>query len=86
MPKKNREFVAQRWERTKEKAAISDDVFTLDGFLERVRSHGFTITAMAFQDAGNLDLERLRYCSLHVYHNGVFTPFCAYYLRKGQGV
>ena len=39
----------------------------MDAFLDRVKSHGFTITAMAFQDAWTLDLERLRRCSLHVY-------------------
>jgi hypothetical protein len=49
-------------------------------FLHRVRSHGFTVTAMAFQDAGNLDLERLRQCSLHVFDHGRFIPFCARYL------
>jgi uncharacterized radical SAM superfamily Fe-S cluster-containing enzyme len=29
-----------------------------------------TISAMAFQDAYTLDLERLRQCSLHVYADG----------------
>jgi uncharacterized radical SAM superfamily Fe-S cluster-containing enzyme len=49
-------------------------------FLNRVKSHGFTITAMAFQDAYNLDIERLRRCSLHVYKDGRVIPFCARYL------
>ena len=31
-------------------------------------------------DAGNLDIERLRQCSLHVYKDGKHIPFCAYYL------
>jgi uncharacterized radical SAM superfamily Fe-S cluster-containing enzyme len=53
---------------------------TLDGFLEQVRAYGFTVTAMAFQDAWNIDLERLRQCSLHVYKDGKFVPFCSYYL------
>ena len=35
---------------------------------------------MAFQDAMNLDAQRLRRCSLHVYDNGVLKPFCARYL------
>ena len=52
----------------------------MEGFLARAKSHGFTITAMAFQDAGNLDIERLRQCSLHVYKDGKHVPFCAYYL------
>jgi uncharacterized radical SAM superfamily Fe-S cluster-containing enzyme len=54
---------------------------TMEGFLEQVRASGFTVTAMAFQDAWNIDLERLRQCSLHVYRDGKFIPFCSYYLR-----
>jgi uncharacterized radical SAM superfamily Fe-S cluster-containing enzyme len=53
---------------------------TLDGFLEQVRAYGFTVTAMAFQDVWNIDLERLRQCSLHVYRDGKFIPFCSYYM------
>ena len=49
-------------------------------FLRRFRERGFTLTAMAFQDAMNLDAERLRRCSLHVYSNGTLKPFCANYL------
>lgn len=56
------------------------DMTSMEGFLKRARSHGFTITSMAFQDAGNLDIERLRQCSLHVYRDGKHIPFCAYYL------
>lgn len=60
------------------------DSLDLDYFMNRVRTHGFTLTAMAFQDAGNLDLERLRRCSLHVFDNDRFVPFCAYYLSGWQ--
>ncbi len=89
---KNRSFVAGRWQRpnvgemspctvnSQEIPVYKDDIETLDGFLRSIRSHGFTITAMAFQDAWNIDLERLRRCSLHVYDEGRLVPFCAYYL------
>ena len=53
-----------------------------DTFLARVAANGFTVTGMAFQDAYNLDLERLRRCSLHVYDNGRIVPFCAHYLTS----
>ena len=56
------------------------DMTDMESFLKRTRSHGFTITSMAFQDAGNLDIERLRQCSLHVYRDGRIIPFCANYL------
>ncbi len=91
----NRNFIATRWQRPEAEEASgnstdeqcccgeeSTEIESLDGFLRRARSHSFTITAMAFQDAGNLDLERLRRCSLHVFDDGRFVPFCAYYLTK----
>ena len=61
-------------------AAEYGDMTSMEFFLKRARSHGFTVTAMAFQDAGNLDIERLRQCSLHVYRDGKKIPFCACYL------
>jgi len=79
-----REFTGKRWQRKKQTGVLpaspdSHDLFDLDYFFERVQSHGFTITAMAFQDAGNLDLERLKRCYLHVYDHGRMVPFCAHY-------
>jgi hypothetical protein len=86
----NRLFIARRWQRPgkgpaekkRSQCCSKDDpeIETLDSFLHRVRSQSFTITAMAFQDAGNIDLERLRRCSLHVFDDGRTVPFCAYYL------
>lgn len=83
---KNREFVSRRWKRTAVNSTgeyrDDDGVIHLDYFLERVKTHGFTITAMAFQDAYTLDTERLRRCSLHVYKDGKTIPFCARYLTR----
>lgn len=62
------------------------DLSDMETFLRRARSHGFTITSMAFQDAGNLDIERLRQCSLHVYRDGKHIPFCACYLSPMEEV
>lgn len=58
----------------------------LDDFLDRARTHVFTVSAMAFQDAWTLDLERLRECCIHVLdpHNGL-VPFCAYNLTAVDG-
>lgn len=81
---KNRNFVARRWKRTDEinepKCCGRKDFTDMDAFLGRIKSHGFTITAMAFQDGYTLDAERLRRCSLHVYQDGRVIPFCARYL------
>jgi uncharacterized radical SAM superfamily Fe-S cluster-containing enzyme len=82
---KNRAFVAKRWLRQAEQAGHKEPCcgvsWDMDSFLEKVKTHGFTITSMAFQDAGNLDFSRLRNCSLHVYDKGRHVPFCAYYLN-----
>ncbi len=82
----NRAFVARRWLRPQDwdGSLGGTDLRDMDTFLRRVQTHGFTITAMAFQDAGNLDLERLRRCSLHVFDQGRFVPFCAYYLSEWE--
>lgn len=91
---RNRNFVARRWKRNlgleKEAARlnrvsaaekhISDEIMDFDVFLANVAANGFTVTGMAFQDAYNLDIERLRRCSLHVYTEGRIVPFCAHYL------
>ena len=54
--------------------------------LERMRTHTFCISGMAFQDAWTLDLERLRDCCIHVMSpNGQLVPFCAYNLTDLQG-
>jgi uncharacterized radical SAM superfamily Fe-S cluster-containing enzyme len=85
---KNREFVGRYWQRSP--AALEGDescccagpvdLTDMGQFAARVKSHGFTITAMAFQDAATLDIARLRQCSLHVFEEGRHVPFCAYYL------
>lgn len=85
---KNRNFVARRWKRTTtacEESCCGEDYTEMDTFLARIKSHGFTITGMAFQDAYTLDIERLRRCSLHVFDNGNLIPFCARYLTPSQG-
>lgn len=62
---------------------LQDD---LDVFLERARTHTFSITAMAFQDAWNLSLDRLRGCCIHVAPpEGGLIPFCAYNLTANSG-
>ena len=79
----NREYVARRWQRGPETAPPPGDLsgeMDFDTFLYRVRNSSLTLSAMAFQDAGNLNLERLRRCSLHVYDHGKVLPFCAKYL------
>lgn len=81
---KNREFVGRRWLRPENSTTTEGDLMDMDYFLQKVKTHGFTITAMAFQDAGNLDISRLRRCSLHVFDTGKMIPFCSYFLTSLQ--
>ena len=54
--------------------------------LRQVRANTFSVSAMAFQDAWTIDLERLRHCYLHVLAaDGRFVPFCAYNLTGADG-
>jgi uncharacterized radical SAM superfamily Fe-S cluster-containing enzyme len=76
----NRRFVGRRWERRCRGGSAGTDMTDMEQFLDRGLQYGFTVTAMAFQDAGNFDIERLRQCSLHVYRDGKTVPFCARYL------
>ena len=72
-PEQNRAYIAGRWSAAPAETAGAPG--SLDAFLSEVGRHSFTLTAMAFQDAGNLDVERLRRCSLHVYDGGILIPF-----------
>ena len=77
----NREYVARHWRRPPpEPAPDLSQEMDFDTFLYRIRQQSLTLSAMAFQDAENLNIERLHRCSLHVYHDGVVKPFCANYL------
>lgn len=64
----------------------SDEVLDLDAFLAQAQCNSFTLSGMAFQDARNLDLERLRSCCIHVVaSDGRLVPFCAYNLTANDG-
>jgi uncharacterized radical SAM superfamily Fe-S cluster-containing enzyme len=57
-----------------------------DTLLERASTHMLCISGMAFQDAWNIDLERLRDCCIHVVaKDGKLIPFCAYNITNSAG-
>ncbi len=79
----NREYIARRWRRQPEAEPAAYDPskeMDFDTFLYQIRNRSLTLSAMAFQDAMNLNIERLHRCSLHVYDHGTIRPFCAAYL------
>jgi uncharacterized radical SAM superfamily Fe-S cluster-containing enzyme len=84
-------FVAQHWTfpagspQPSTEQLENIDVASLDAFLAEEKQ-SFCVSGMAFQDAWNLDLERLRECFLHVFSSrGKLVPLCAYNLTGTGG-
>ena len=78
-----RDFVAGHWG-AREEPDTEPDGF--DKFLAEARDNTFTVSGMLFQDAMNLDLERLRRC--HICEADLeygMVPFCAYNLTDTSG-
>lgn len=66
-------------------SARSDGPLPLDDFIMLARQRTLSVSAMAFQDAWNLDLDRVRDCCIHVVApDGRLVPFCLYNLT-GEG-
>jgi uncharacterized radical SAM superfamily Fe-S cluster-containing enzyme len=78
-------FVTRLWAAP----ATGDSVAAMDGldaFLENHRTNTFAVSAMAFQDVWNLDLERVQECCIHVVApDGRMIPFCLYNLTSAEG-
>lgn len=59
--------------------AETDEPMDLDEFLTYYKRNTFTVTGMAFQDAVNLDAERLKRCRVQVMtEDNRLVPFCGY--------
>jgi 7,8-dihydro-6-hydroxymethylpterin dimethyltransferase len=86
--RRSRAFVAKHWTYQAPKT-LSPSNLSLGGWdevLERARTHHFSISGMAFQDAWNLDLELLQDCCIAIAApNGDLVPFCAYNLTNTRG-
>ncbi len=87
---KAREFVAKNWGGVAPAYVCANDsqydMGYWDTLLSRSRTHLLCVSAMAFQDAWSLDLERLRDCCIHVVAGaGKIIPFCAYNLTGSNG-
>ncbi|MDR2825355.1 MAG: radical SAM protein [Deltaproteobacteria bacterium] len=81
-------FTTLNWRHPAKIAQIADDA--QDDFDKILATSGldlrFTISAMAFQDAFSLDLDRLQQCCVHVADKkGALVPFCAYNLTGIDG-
>jgi hypothetical protein len=78
-------FVARQWAAPDSSCCCETD--SLDAFLENHRTNTFAVSAMAFQDVWNLDLERVQECCIHVAApDGRMIPFCLYNLTSAEGI
>ncbi len=86
-----RRFVALHWKGRDEmvlpQADRIPDANAFNRFLHRAGAEPrFTISAMAFQDAGSVDLQRTRGCCIHVVQeDGRLVPFCLHNLTAHDG-
>jgi len=78
-------FVTKQWA-APTAASGAHEPGSLDAFLEEFRTNTFAVSAMAFQDVWNLDLERVQECCIHVVApDGRMVPFCLYNLTSADG-
>jgi uncharacterized radical SAM superfamily Fe-S cluster-containing enzyme len=85
---RSKQYVQLHWKyhETDHSVARNDFGAGFGNFLERLQSHTLCISGMAFQDAWNIDLQRLQRCCIHVIaKNRQLIPFCAYYLTDSKG-
>jgi uncharacterized radical SAM superfamily Fe-S cluster-containing enzyme len=79
-------FVARQWA-APDPSSCCRETNSLDAFVENHRTNTFAVSAMAFQDVWNLDLERVRECCIHVAApDGRMIPFCLYNLTSAKGI
>jgi len=95
--RRSMDYVRSRWKYRESKLTVLGPGMPSESFctggtdpqedlFERIQSHSLCISGMAFQDAWNIDLERLRRCCVHVVRpNGDLVPFCAYYMTGSRG-
>lgn len=86
----SREFVANQWDGEGERFMLPDsemsETSSLDEFLEQARKNTFAVSGMVFQDAFNLDLDRLKRCYIcEADKDRGMVPFCAYNLTDISG-
>lgn len=81
-----RRYVADQWSNAEAGESTDDPAFAaFDAVLKR-RARTLGLSAMVFQDAWTLDLDRLRQCYIHVMMpDQRAVPFCAFNLTDREG-
>lgn len=83
---KTKKYVAGNWKVTSDVENKYKPRDSWDLLLDEIRSRTFSISAMAFQDAYNVDIERIKDCCIHVVNKkGNLIPFCIYNITDISG-
>lgn len=81
---KAKAFVARNW--SYQKQALEEKLSDWDKILSSIQNNAFSLSGMAFQDAWNVNLERIRDCCIHVSTlEGKLIPFCIYNITNIDG-
>ncbi len=81
-----RDYVSQQWSGKAAGCDGDESTSALDEFLQKTVERTFTVSGMVFQDAWNLDLDRLRRCYIcESDSTHGMVPFCAYNLTDLNG-
>ena len=81
---KAKAFVARNW--SSQKQVYEEKLSDWDKILSAIHNNAFSISGMAFQDAWNVNLERIRDCCIHVSTaEGKLIPFCMYNITNMKG-
>ncbi|MDD3343011.1 MAG: radical SAM protein [Sulfurospirillaceae bacterium] len=81
---KAKAFVARNW--SYEKQVQDEKLSDWDKILSAIQNNTFSISGMVFQDAWNVNLERIRDCCIHVSTtDGKLIPFCMYNITNMEG-
>ncbi|KFL35106.1 MULTISPECIES: radical SAM (seleno)protein TrsS [unclassified Sulfurospirillum] len=82
---KAKAFVARNW--SYQKQAKEEKLSDWDKILNAIANNTFSLSGMAFQDAWNVNLERIRDCCIHVSTaDGRLIPFCMYNITNMDGM
>lgn len=87
---KSKSFTARSWSAAKYKGTAiklsEGKALSWDDIIYSIKNYSFSISGMAFQDAWNFDIERVKDCCIHeVTPQGKLIPFCAYNLTDYKG-
>lgn len=81
---KAKAFVARNW--SYQKQIQEEKLSDWDKILSAIQNNAFSLSGMAFQDAWNVNLERIRDCCIHVSTvDGKLIPFCMYNITNMEG-